>query len=166
MADATRSCGPRLVRTSGVPSTHVRSIIETRAEAPPSEITNALLRRWLGLLDQPHRLGGESLIRLLEIHQRLPQIGSTVETGRAAAQLLRDKIQALDPGPNAGRSERLPYLVLEACFLRGRKLFQAAWDLHLSERQMSRERAVALQLLRSELETPPKPQPESAPASR
>jgi hypothetical protein len=50
----------------------------------------------------------------------------------------------------------MPHAVLETCFLRGLKNYQAAQELGISERQLSRERTRALQLLAEEL-TPPAP---------
>jgi hypothetical protein len=121
---------------------------------PTTEVTTAQLRRWLELLNQPHRLDGPPIEGLLKAHGRLPPSGSPIDIARAMAELLRNKIDKLDPGPHAARPERIPYLVLESCFLRGRKLFQAANELGLSERQMSRERARAIALLRGELLSP------------
>jgi ATP/maltotriose-dependent transcriptional regulator MalT len=76
-----------------------------------------------------------------------------VEFGRAAAELIRDKIEALRAPPEAGRAQQLPHLVLETCFVDGAKLFQAAGRLGLSERQLTRERTRAIGLLKAELET-------------
>jgi ATP/maltotriose-dependent transcriptional regulator MalT len=50
----------------------------------------------------------------------------------------------------------MPHAVLETCFLRGLKNYQAAQELGISERQLSRERTRALQLLAEEL-APPAP---------
>jgi energy-coupling factor transporter ATP-binding protein EcfA2 len=68
--------------------------------------------------------------------------------------LLTDKIAALDPGPDAPPAQRLPHRVLETCFVRARKSFQAAPELGISERQLSRERARAVALLAAELASP------------
>jgi ATP/maltotriose-dependent transcriptional regulator MalT len=76
-----------------------------------------------------------------------------MDFGRAAAELIRDKIDALKAPPDAGRAQQLPHLVLETCFVDGAKLFQAAGRLGLSERQLTRERARAIGLLKAELET-------------
>jgi hypothetical protein len=93
-------------------------------EPPTTHITDAQLRRWLALLVQPHRIGGPSLTRLLERHGRLPQSRSPVAIGAAAAQLLTEKVEALDPGADAARERRLPYLVLEACFMTSNRHFE------------------------------------------
>lgn len=90
---------------------------------------------------------------MLRAHGRLPETRSTLDFGRAAADLLREKIEALRAPPDAGRAQQLPHLVLETCFVDGAKLFQAAGRLGLSERQLTRERTRAIGLLKAELET-------------
>jgi ATP/maltotriose-dependent transcriptional regulator MalT len=92
-------------------------------------------------------------MRLLRAHDRMPDSSSTIELGRAAAELIRDKIDALKAPAGARREQQLPHLVLRTCFVDGAKLFQAAGRLGLSERQLSRERARAIGLLRAELES-------------
>lgn len=79
---------------------------------------------------------------------------SVVERGRAAAELIRDKIDALRAPETARREEQLPHLVLRMCFVDGGKVFQVAGRLGLSERQLTRERARAIALLKAELDTP------------
>lgn len=118
-----------------------------------SAVTEVKLRRWLARLRQPDRLDDPELARLLRAHGRLPETKSAVEFGRAAAELIRDKIESLRAPPDAGRAQQLPHLVLETCFVDGAKLFQAAGRLGLSERQLTRERARAIGLLKAELET-------------
>lgn len=118
-----------------------------------ASITEAKLRRWLARLGQPDRLDDPELSRLLRAHGRLPDSVSTVELGRAAAELIRDKIDALRAPRDARREQKLPHLVLTTCFVDGAKLWQAAGRLGLSERQLSRERARAIALLKTELES-------------
>lgn len=134
-------------------------------------VTEEKLRRWLGLLRQPDRLAEvEDLQLLLEVHDRLPENGSEVHLGRAAADLLRGAIEGLEPTREAPREEWLPYEVLKTCFLEGATRWQAANKLGLSERQMSRERTRAIKILRAELEAPapkgtgPSYRPEPIPA--
>lgn len=117
----------------------------------PDEVSDSKLRRWLTLLNQPDRLVDEDLERLLRIHNRLPASQSHLDLGNAAADLLKEKIHRLKPAEGADRVQQLPYLVLETCFVKGAKLFQAAARLGLSERQLSRERSRAISLLRAEL---------------
>jgi hypothetical protein len=116
------------------------------------------LRRWLSLLDQPDRLTDEALRRLLESHGRMPEATSSLAIGRAAADLLTEKIEQLKPPAGAARELALPYLVLQTCFLEGSKLVQAAARLGMSARQLTRERARALEMLAAELSraTPPR----------
>lgn len=124
------------------------------ATVPDGVVTEEKLRRWLTLLRHPDRLAEMEDIRpLLETHRRLPN-GSGVEVGRAAADLLRDAIEGLEPAPEAPREEWVTYEVLKTCFLDGAKRFQAANKLGLSERQTSRERTRAIRLLKAELEAP------------
>lgn len=117
-------------------------------------ISEAQLRRWLGLLHRPDRLARPELVELLRAHGRLPANASAVATGRAAADLLVDVIERLRPPDGAGRDQQLPYLVLRTCFVDGAKLFQAAGRIGISERQLSRERSRAIGLLKAELESP------------
>lgn len=119
------------------------------------DVTDAQLRRWLTLLRQPDRLFVPEVKELLHTHDRLPASGSAVETGRAAAELLKETIERLRAPDEANREQKLPYLVLKACFLDGAKSFQAAARLGMSERQLSRERSRAIGLLRTELDAPP-----------
>lgn len=127
--------------------------INTEIDDRGSSITDAKLRRWLARLGQPDRLDDPELARLLRAHGRLPDSTSTLELGRAAADLIRDKIDGLKAPTGARREQELPHLVLRTCFVDGAKLFQAAGRLGLSERQLSRERARAIALLRAELES-------------
>lgn len=124
------------------------------ATADPPGFTDAQVRRWLSLLRRPDQLVIPEVVELLEAHGRLPGGGSTVETGRAAAELLVEAIERLRSPDEANREQRLPYLVLKACFVDGAKAFQAAAKLGMSERQLSRERSRAIGLLRAELESP------------
>ncbi len=112
------------------------------------------LRTYLSHLHRPHRLDTPQMRALLARHGRLPTSASSATVGAAAARLLTDKIAALKAPPDAPATERLPHRVLETCFVRRRKLYQAAPELGLSERQLSRERARALELLAAELAAP------------
>ena len=114
-------------------------------------VSEATIRRWLTLLNQPDRLVDDDLERLLRIHNKLPSTQSQVDIGNAAADLLKEKIERLKPPDGSGRAQQLPHLVLDTCFVQGAKLFQAAGRLGLSERQLSRERSRAISLLRAEL---------------
>lgn len=127
--------------------------ISTEVDDRGSNITDAQLRRWLAHLGQPDRLDDPDLARLLRAHDRLPDSSSTLDLGRAAAELIRTKIDALKAPAGARREQALPHLVLRTCFVDGAKLFQAAARLGLSERQLTRERARAIGLLRAELES-------------
>lgn len=120
--------------------------------AQNDDLTEAKLRRWLTLLRQPDRMAGPEVKALLEAHGRLPDNGSAIAIGRAAAEVLTEAIENLAPPEGASREERLPYLVLRTCFVDGAKLWQAANKLSISERQMTRERTRAIGLLKAELE--------------
>lgn len=111
------------------------------------------LRRWLGNLRRPDRLDDPALRALLAGHGR-GSAGGGLRAGRAAADLLRDKIESLRPPDDAPTSEALPYRVLRTCFVDGAKSYQAAARLGLSERQLSRERSRAISLLAAELFVP------------
>lgn len=118
------------------------------------EIDETRLRRWLSLLRKPDQLASSEVLDLLRYHGRLPASQTTVAVGEAALDLLIEMIEKLKPGNGEGRDRQLPYLVLKTCFLDGSKLWQAANQLGLSERQLSRERARAISILRAELEAP------------
>jgi hypothetical protein len=112
------------------------------------------VRRWLANLRRPERLDDPALTSLLRAHGRLPDAGG-LRLGRAAAALLREKIDGLRPPDGAPAGEALPHRVLTTCFVEGKKSFQAAALLGISERQISRERARAIALLTAELRALP-----------
>ncbi|MDQ4144928.1 MAG: hypothetical protein M3198_14555 [Actinomycetota bacterium] len=128
---------------------------DRRRGASEGALTAEQLRTFLSRLHTPHRLDCPQIRGLLKAHRRLPQTLSPTAVGTAAAQLLTDKIAALEPPPGATAPARLPHRVLEACFVRGRKNHQAAAELGLSERQLTRERERAVRLLAAELSVPP-----------
>lgn len=103
----------------------------------------ARARWWLTNLGRPERLGDAHMAALLRAHGR-GAVGSSLDVGRAGAQLLTETIEGLAPSG-------LPYRVLKTCFLDGVKSRQAAVRLGLSERQLSRERSRAVALLVAEL---------------
>lgn len=117
-------------------------------------IDDDTVRRWVANLRRPDRLGDPALAALLRAHGRMPD-GGGLRIGRAGADLLREKIDSLRPGDGAPASEAVPHRVLTACFVEGRKSFQAAALLGLSERQISRERSRAIGLLAAELRSVP-----------
>lgn len=123
------------------------------------QLDEAKLRRWLSYLGQPNRLTDPTIVRLLELHDRLPAGGSDLAIGHAAAELFREKIESLRPPEEADHYEKLPYLLLSMCFIDGAKLIQMTDKLGLSERQLSRHRSRALGLLKSELLAPPEARP-------
>lgn len=125
--------------------------MKAEVDIAPSDPSEAKIRRWLTLLGQPDRLVDDDLERLLRLHNRMPTTQSQLDIGKAAADLLKEKIERLRPPEGSGRAEQLPHLVLEMCFIDGAKLFQAAGRLGLSERQLSRERGRAISLLKAEL---------------
>jgi ATP/maltotriose-dependent transcriptional regulator MalT len=127
--------------------------LEDQQPADPSDasVTEAQLRRWLGLLGRPDQLGAADVAPLLTAHGRMPDSRSPLALGHATAELLLDAIDRLKPS-NGGRDEGLPHQVLQICFVEGNKLFQAATKLGLSERQLSRERSRAIRLLLAEIE--------------
>lgn len=89
---------------------------------------------------------------MLDAHGRLPDTNSAMSIGRAAADFLVEAIERLEPADGAPRSARIPYMVLKTCFVEGRKLYQAANQLGMSTRQLTRERARAIHILLTELE--------------
>ncbi|MDQ3981592.1 MAG: hypothetical protein M3271_02790, partial [Actinomycetota bacterium] len=108
------------------------------------------VRRWLTNLRRTERLDDPVMRALLRVHGR-DATGAGLEVGRRAIDLLAEKIDALRPSEAATAAEHIPHRVLEACFVRGAKSFQAAAKLGLSERQLSRERSRAITLLAAEL---------------
>lgn len=128
-------------------------------DAPPTRsarLTPQSIRALLSNLDRPHRLDTPEIRTLLRACGRSPSKTTPTAVGAAAASLTRDKIAALEAPSGSTWAQRIPHAVLETCFLRGLKNYQAAQELGVSERQLSRERTRALQLLAEEL-APPAP---------
>lgn len=136
----------------GRPQVSEPLLIDSGVLAPAAgSVSESKLRRWLTLLDQPDRLADPDLLALLRRQRALPEGATQLELGKAAAALLVTAIEALRPEPGASRNEQLPYLVLKTCFVESAKLYQAAGRLQMSERQLSRERARALNMLAAQL---------------
>lgn len=112
------------------------------------------LRNLLTNLGRPDPLDTPWTRELLRAHGRLPANPSPLTVGTATAKLLTEKIAELKESSDDTWAQRLPHSVLETCFVRGRKNQQAAQNLGLSERQLSRERTRAVQLLASNLAPP------------
>jgi ATP/maltotriose-dependent transcriptional regulator MalT len=111
----------------------------------------ATLRRWLRSVSRPERLADADAVALLRSHERLPAAGSPVAVGEAAAHLIVEAVERLRVPTTAPRQQQLPYLVLKICFLDEAKRYTAAARLGMSERQVTRERTRALQLLQAQL---------------
>lgn len=124
-------------------------------EVAHTQVEEAQLRRWLSLLHKPDQLAAPETTALLQAHGRLPNTANPLAVGQAAASLLIEKIDKLRPINGAAPEEELPHLVLKTCFVDGAKLFQAAGRLGMSERQLSRERARAINMLKAQLEDVP-----------
>lgn len=118
-------------------------------DRPPDLV--AELRLLLPNLHRPDKLDTPRTRELLRAHGRIPANPSSREVGVAAAALLTDKIAGLKAPADATWAQRLPHSVLETCFVKGHKSVQAAQELGVSERQLSRERTRALELLASTL---------------
>lgn len=114
-------------------------------------LTEGELRDALSHLHEPHRLDTPTNRRLLDAHGRMPSPATTLAIGKAVADLFVEKIEALRPPPHAERSVGMPHRVLRTCFVERRKLAEAAADLGVSERQLTRERGTAIEYLRQEL---------------
>jgi energy-coupling factor transporter ATP-binding protein EcfA2 len=114
----------------------------------------AEVRKFVANLHRPERLDTPLAREFLRAHGRMPLDPSLATVGPAAAKLIADKITEHQEAPDSTWAQRLPYSVLETCFVRGRKNWQAAEELGLSERQLSRERTRALKLLAARLASP------------
>lgn len=123
------------------------------ARSVPFVLTEQTLRRWLSLLRRPDQLGTTGIGELLTACGHVSENPTPLSLGHAGAELLLDAIERLRPAEGASRDEDLPHKVLETCFIQGAKLFQAASRLGLSERQLTRERARSIALLKAELES-------------
>lgn len=110
------------------------------------------LRRWLTMLRRPDQLSEPDLAALLKAHGKYPAGGSAMAVGQAAVDFLVAAIEQLRPDEGAGRDAAIPYLVLTTTFVKNRKLYQAAGELGMSTRQLTRERSRAIQMLVSELQ--------------
>ncbi|MDQ1712817.1 MAG: hypothetical protein QOE45_2267 [Frankiaceae bacterium] len=109
------------------------------------------VRRWLRDLREPHRLADPVMVGMLTSMDRLPGGSSPLAAGRAAAEVLTEAIERLRPAPGASRKAQLLSNVLRTCFVDGATLESAADRLGLSVRQLTRERARAIELVHAEL---------------
>lgn len=134
---------------------------------PSARLTPQSLRALLSNLDRPHRLDTPEIRTLLRAQGKSPSKATPTAVGAAAASLIRDMIAALEAPSGSTWAQRMPHAVLETCFLRGLKNYQAAQELGISERQLSRERTRALQLLAEELAppAPPSASPDRVPST-
>ncbi len=120
---------------------------------PERELDLGSVRRWLTLLRRPDQLAEEGeAADLVRSYGRAPDPPSAMAFGHAAAEIITEAIERLRPREGASREANLLYQVLTTCFVEGTKVWQAANKLGMSERQMGRERARAIALLKAELE--------------
>lgn len=117
-------------------------------------LTNEDLRTALTNLNRPDRLDTPAIRRLLAAHNAMPADMAPLSIGKAIAELLHQKIEAIR-STGSTRADSLPYRVLDTCFVDGKKASQAARELGLSERQLSRERTRAITILRHTLTSMP-----------
>ena len=132
---------------------HLHSTVPSRVSSVPVKaymLTDDQIRDALTHLHDPLRLDKPETRELLEMYGRMPSNPTKVAVGEAVASLLVEKIEAIRPPGNARPPLRLPYLVLKTCFVHGKNP-DAADELGLSERQLTRERASAIAVLRDEL---------------
>ena len=128
-------------------------------------LTNEDLRTALTNLNRPDRLDTSAVRRLLASHNAVPADAAPLSIGKAFADLLHEKIESIR-STGSVRDDQLPYRVLVTCFVQGKKSSQAARELGLSERQLSRERTRAITILRQTLTSMPtwlRVMPQSAP---
>jgi hypothetical protein len=110
------------------------------------------VRRWLGRLGSPDKLGRErQLLELLQRFGRLTDSEGSTAAGRVAAEFLRAAIERLRPANPASRQETLPYEVVRVCFVEDVPLLAAADRLGMSGRQLTRERSRAITMLIEEI---------------
>lgn len=100
----------------------------------------ARLRRWLVRLRRPDQLADEAMSHLLRAFGRHPDTASPTAVGQAGAALLMEAIARLKRDEGAPWDRQLPFVILTKCFVERSKAWQAAGDLGMSERQLSRER--------------------------
>jgi hypothetical protein len=116
-------------------------------------ISETELRRCLSWLRRPDRLGSTELGTILRARGLVSTTASDLSVGKATAHFLAEAIERVRPPQGAEHDQQLPHLVLKTCFLDGAKMFLAAQRLGLSERQLTRERAWAIGLLLTEVES-------------
>lgn len=118
------------------------------------ELTDSQVRAFLTNLYQPGALGADPVMRdVLEAHGRAYR-GSDLVVAGDARQFLRDTLERFLPRPEAPEPIWRPYRVLTLCYFDPHAHHVAARLLGLSSRQLSREKAKAIRLLRRELENP------------
>ncbi len=116
------------------------------------ELTDRQVRGWLTNIYQPGALGADPAMRELLRAQGRMAYGSDLAVTKDARQFLLDKIERLAPRPEAPERAWRSYRILVLAFVEGHSHYTVARLLFLSSRQLSREVATAIRLLRVELE--------------
>lgn len=119
------------------------------------QITDAQIRTWLGRLAKGGIVYDPELVAVMRAHEYSATGKTRAEVAADATQFLRDKIETLRAPRGASTREQMPHAVLMVCFVEGWTADHAATRLHVSPRQMSRERTRAIGLLRDALTTFP-----------
>lgn len=118
------------------------------------ELTDAQVAGWLTNIYQPGALGADPDLRaVLHAHGR-PSEGSDFQVSGDARRFLREMVERLEPEPGSPEQAWRPYRVLVLSFLDPHSFHTVARLVGVSTRQLTRERAKAIRLLRSELESP------------
>ena len=113
-------------------------------------LTDVQVRHWLANFHIPEALADDAMRTLLRAHGR-PCTASVIQVANEASALILDRITSLVPPRGAPSYTWRPYAVLVS-YARGDTVARAAIRLGMSERQVSRERARAVALLRGELQ--------------
>jgi hypothetical protein len=95
------------------------------------------------------------LIAVMRGHGYVAGDKTRAEVVADSAEFLREKIESLRAPRGATRAAQLPHAVLILCWVEGWTADHAAARLHVSPRQMSRERSRAIAMLRDALTTFP-----------
>lgn len=120
--------------------------------AQPSVLTDAVVRRWLSMLDHPDRMGRDAaLAGVLETLGLVAEPSTPLTLGRAGAQLFNDLVTEMCAAPPVAHREKLTGDVLRTWVVDRLKLETAARQLGISVRQLTRERTRVLPLLTAAL---------------
>lgn len=119
------------------------------------ELTDSQVRGWLANLYEPGALDDPEMRDVLRAHGR-PSEGTSFDVSQEARAFLREMVEKLLPSTDSMTIAAAwrPYQVATLAWVDPHSHFTVARLMGFSSRQISREKARAIRLLRSGLENP------------